>query len=557
MKKDNSDLSVPYWSVSVFQREDVPKEEEESEPTETQTAPSPKKALMSFQVSEGIPGTKKMNPSVLLKSVFVPAVGFQCDVCSQSFIRASELLKHKQSHEENPESLPTHETDPIEPVKIQELRFACNMCDQSFTTNHMLKRHKLRHVRDGRKCPWCGVLFCQRHNHVVFLPQSPSEQEPDADEPEPEVKEPEANETGAKEPVVNETEKNETEVNETEAKEPETNETEPKEPETNDETHPVSTTTQLQSSPKQDSSPASAAPQHLAKIINPLPPRSQRRILRETPVPELKNVSLHSLTPQNANSDLPVTRVQSPPPEDLKLPAYLRVFSPQHLTSVFFQVHRNYDYILEKARHRKVVKKEPCERADAPQNPQPALPPFAQSEVHIKRERIAYDMEIVLWLCGHSFESVYYVWNKEIIVSYRCYSRLSFLFLWSAHQTSVFGSSVSLFCFVFLSVLIKWLLLIMLLFIKTVPHTVSGKLIECIFFFFYEKMFSIHQGAFLAQVNIVFCIPCAFFDWFEWLTPNANKHIYTVKVLIINHTEMCCVKLYLFHCFSPCCLHWH
>uniref|UniRef100_A0A8C2XD16 C2H2-type domain-containing protein n=1 Tax=Cyclopterus lumpus TaxID=8103 RepID=A0A8C2XD16_CYCLU len=47
--------------------------------------------------------------------------------------------------------------------------FPCNMCDQSFTTSGNLKRHKLLHVKDGRKCPECGVLFCQLGGNPSLL----------------------------------------------------------------------------------------------------------------------------------------------------------------------------------------------------------------------------------------------------------------------------------------------------------------------------------------------------------------------------------------------------
>lgn len=370
-------------SASVFQKGALTKEEEatiesESEPTESQTTPRPKKALMSFRVPEGIPGIEKMNPTLRLKSVFKPAVGYICDLCSQSFTSSSKLLKHKQLHEGNSENLPTNETELKEPKQIQDPSFSCNMCDQSFTTTHMLKRHKLLHVRDGRKCPWCGVLFCLRHNHVLFLPQSQSEQDCNVDESEPEE---------PQEPQ--------------EPQEPEESE----EPETNDEAQSVLTKTQIQSFPVQVATPTSTAPVHLPVIINPLPQPSQGRFFLKTPIPGLRKLSLHSLKPQNGNADLPSRPVHSTPPKHLKLPTYLQVFSPQRLTSVFFQVQRNYNYILEKAKDHKdelvIIKRnkkkqQPCGETVIPQCPQPAVPQSAQSDVHIERERIAYDMEIVL-----------------------------------------------------------------------------------------------------------------------------------------------------------------
>lgn len=319
-----------------------------------------------------------MNPILLLKSVFKPAVGYLCDLCSQSFANTSQLLKHKEFHEDSSENLPTKETEIKEPKQIQEISFSCNMCDQSFATTHILKRHKLLHVRDGRKCPWCGVLFCQRHNHVVFLPQTQSEQECNGDKSESEESE-ELNES--KEPE--ESEKTEEPEESEELKEPDEPKEpeESKEPETNDKPHYVMTKTQTQDLPMHDDPPAT--PAHLPEIISLIPPPSQERNFKK--LPKLRKLSL-----------LPERHVQPPPPQHLKLPAYLQVFSPQRLTSVFLQVQRNYTYIMKKANNQKKLKKKTSGKIFIPQCPQPAVPPPAQSDVPFERERIAYDMEIVL-----------------------------------------------------------------------------------------------------------------------------------------------------------------
>lgn len=340
--------------MSVFQT--FPEEaaiESELEATESQPTSSPKKALASFKVPAGTSEMGKMIPTVLLKSVFKPASGFRCELCSQSFITAAQLVKHKQLHEENSKKLLAGH--------IQEPSFSCNMCGRSFATSHVLKRHKLQHVKDGRKCPLCGVLFCQLHNHVLFLPQSQSEQEPAVVEsPEP-----------------------------------------PEEPEANDEAEGIVTETQKQTFTEQVTSPSSPIPEPLPEIINPLPPPSHRRIFTEVPVPKLKKLSLHPQLPENARMDYPVKLVQPPPPQDLQLTSYLKVFAPQRLTSAFIQVERNYDYILEKARKAEdklvVVKDEPYEQTIVAPPAQPTVTPHAQRPVvHIKKERIAYDMEIVL-----------------------------------------------------------------------------------------------------------------------------------------------------------------
>lgn len=337
--------------MSVFQK--FPEEaaiESELEAAESQPTSSP----------AGIPEMGKMIPTVLLKSVFKPASGFQCELCSQSFITAAQLVKHKQLHKENSKKLLTGQTDFVESEHIQEPSFSCNMCSRSFTTSHILKRHKLLHVKDGRKCPLCGVLFCQLHNHVLFLPQSQSEQEPAVVEsPEP-----------------------------------------PEEPEANDEAESILTETQKQTITEQVTSPPSPIPKPLPEIINPLPPPSHRRIFTKVPLPKLKKLSLHPRLSENARMNYPVKFVQPPPPQDLQLTSYLKVFSPQHLTSAFIQVERNYDYILEKAKAEDklvVVKEEPYEQTIVSPPAQPTVSPRVQRPVvHIKKEIIAYDMEIVL-----------------------------------------------------------------------------------------------------------------------------------------------------------------
>lgn len=349
-----------WWSFfpSVFVFQTFPEEaaiESESEATESQPTSSPKKALTSFKVLAGIPEMGKMIPTVLLKPVFKPARGFQCELCSQSFITAAQLVKHKKLHEENSQKLLTGQTDFVEPKHIQEPSFSCNMCGRSFATSHILKRHKLLHVKDGRKCPLCGVLFCRLHNHVLFLPQSQSEQEPEP----------------------------------------------PEEPGANDEAESIVTETQKQTFTEQVASPPSPIPEPLPEIINPLPPPSHIRIFTEVPVPKLKKLSLHPQLSEKARMDYPVKFVQPPPPQDLQLTSYLKVFSPQHLTSAFIQVERNYDYILEKARKAEdnmvVVKEEPYEQTIVSPPAQPTVtPPVQRPVAHIKKERIAYDMEIVL-----------------------------------------------------------------------------------------------------------------------------------------------------------------
>ncbi|TKS76707.1 Zinc finger protein 271 [Collichthys lucidus] len=158
------------------------------------------KEQRTFKVPTGIPKLDHMIPVVLLKSVFVPGHGYRCELCNEHFPIASQLVKHKQLHEDEEEErsffcaicgkLFTSEADFTAHQRIHEHSFPCNMCDRSFTTSQQLKRHKLMHVKDGRKCKKCGVLFCQRHRHILFRPQpqtqessSESEEDSSADEP--------------------------------------------------------------------------------------------------------------------------------------------------------------------------------------------------------------------------------------------------------------------------------------------------------------------------------------------------------------------------------------
>ncbi|XP_074499626.1 uncharacterized protein LOC141772502 isoform X2 [Sebastes fasciatus] len=151
--------------------------ETETATIKSQTTSSPNKVSPSFKVPAGFTELHKRTPILLLKRIYVPGGGYQCEHCNQSFTNVSQLLKHKRLHEEESCSICemcgkifTSQDDLTEHQCVHEPSFPCNMCDRSFTTSHNLKRHKLLHVKDGRKCHTCGVLFCQRHNHVLFLP---------------------------------------------------------------------------------------------------------------------------------------------------------------------------------------------------------------------------------------------------------------------------------------------------------------------------------------------------------------------------------------------------
>ncbi|XP_076596154.1 uncharacterized protein LOC143326480 [Chaetodon auriga] len=358
-------------SPSVIKEEETLTEEAETEHEtrliKSETTSSPNKAPPSFKVPEGIPTLDKMSPFVLLKSVFTPPGEYRCEVCKQTFTDASQLVIHKQLHEEERVficeicgKLYSSQADFTEHQRVHEPSFPCNMCDRSFTTSHNLKRHKLLHVKDGRKCSKCGVLFCRRHNHIVFLPQSESAQDSFIIEPEDDLVE---------NPEVNQTAEQDCDPQNTTTVKPFLNTT------------------------AQTFLPATSNPGPLSKIHNDLPPASYRRILPNMPFPELKPLSVpHSRPPgpSDSRNNYPAAIIQPNLPQHPELPSSLKMFSPQYLTSALLQVTRNYDYILSKPTGvmKTVVKEEQCELS--------LTPPEERSVENIKKERIAYDLEIVL-----------------------------------------------------------------------------------------------------------------------------------------------------------------
>lgn len=301
--------------------------ETETETSDSPTASSPNKTPETVHKPAGILKLGKKFPSLVLKSVFAPASGYQCELCSHNFAHPSQLIKHKELHEAKvcgklftaPADFSAHQPPP-------KPSFPCNMCDRSYTTNHNLKRHKLRHVKDGRKCGKCGVIFCQLHNHVLYVPRVEPAQESDAAEPD---------------------------------------------------RFPGATVT-----------PAKTA---LPKTENPLPDASHTRVINKIPVPKLiKPLNLQVPWQSRVIYPDPIQPNLRQLPD---LPPALKLFSPQCLTSRLLQVERNYDYILgnKKPRDEKTVKEEPCEL--------PLIPPDEHERsaaAHIKRERTAYDLEIVL-----------------------------------------------------------------------------------------------------------------------------------------------------------------
>ncbi|XP_074536795.1 uncharacterized protein LOC141798831 [Halichoeres trimaculatus] len=295
-----------------------------------QTPLSPNKALPSFGGPASILKLDKKFAVVPLKPVFTPAQGYCCQVCIENFPTLSEFLNHEQEHhrkiqdQESCEQPLISQADFKKLQQVQEPSFPCNICDRSFASSHHLKRHKLLHVKDGRKCNICGVLFCQRHNHVLYLPQTETlvELEEDSSIMEPEIS------------LLEGQESNQI-------------------PNPDDKPLSTMTVTLLPTSP-QNSPSSSKFSRPLSKTRNPLPPPSHTNVLTEIPLPVLKKSSYAP----NQIANYSKGPVQPHFPQGIELPSSLQIFSPKFLTSPFFEVTRNYDYILSKQNDVKKIKEE-------------------------------------------------------------------------------------------------------------------------------------------------------------------------------------------------------
>ncbi|KAK2851740.1 hypothetical protein Q5P01_008016 [Channa striata] len=328
-------------------------------PKEAEGMSSPNKTSPSFKELADNPDLDKINPVVLLKPIVSPTGGFQCEVCNQKVSSLSELVKHKQIHKDEDKSFIceicrkcfTSQADFIEHQRdhTDQPSFSCNMCDRSFTTNCNLKRHKLLHVRDGRKCRMCGVLFCRRHNHVVFKPHV----EPVSDSEE--------ESSSVEQQNVDSILMSETSL----LKE-----------------------CPLKLVPKTNTTPTSAT--HTG-IFSEIPaPKLLETLTLDRPPPPVPIYPRTSGTCSQFKASLPsypAAVIQPAPPQHLELPGSLKMFSPQFLTSALLEVKRNYEYILSKPGKAKkvIVKEEQCE-----------VPLISPGDHKVKKERTAYDMEITL-----------------------------------------------------------------------------------------------------------------------------------------------------------------
>ncbi|CAK6963866.1 zinc finger protein 271-like isoform X1 [Scomber scombrus] len=357
--------------------------ERETSTTEAKTlqlTPSPKKTSPSFKLPAGLPKLCNMNPFVLLKPLIMPLSEYQCEQCNDKFTSVSQLTEHKQQHEEE-KSVPceicgtSFSSQALftehQCVHAEKPSFACNMCHRTFYSNHNLKRHKLLHVRDGRKCSKCGVLFCRRHNHILFVPQAEPTTESEQD----------------------------CSIVETENLMPENDVLEKVEPSQTDDV-----ADDAQSSQTVATTTTTTTSEPLPKNYKTSPPVLPTNILTEVPFPMLIKPFRSSLPllPRSTSfqfkppvpPDYPAVFIQPHLPQHPELPYSLRVFSPQCLTSALLEVKRNYKYICNKevkAKEKEMV------HVKVEQSETPLISPVKQrSREKVKKERTAYDLEIVL-----------------------------------------------------------------------------------------------------------------------------------------------------------------
>lgn len=287
---------------------------------------------MCSQEPDGTSDLQAKIPTLCLRSVFAPLAGYLCELCSQTFSHASELVKHRQLHE-NPVSCEVGENIPTEqgelPKHVPEPSFPCNMCDRYFTTNQSLKRHKLLHVKDGRRCPKCGQIFCQLHNHILYVPLPKNEQNSTTDESSSEDTDL-SSESSSDDSVPGESDSF---TDESGCK--------------RDSLEDASLLEEPEHDPESSAVESVAEPEPLSGTQNPLPPASHLQIPTEIPLLKLKRVRKPQVS-RYFRDDYPTDYVQLHLPRRPQLPPSLKVFSPQCLTSALLEVRRNYEYIIKK-----------------------------------------------------------------------------------------------------------------------------------------------------------------------------------------------------------------
>ncbi|KAM4736735.1 uncharacterized protein FYW61_004400 [Anableps anableps] len=317
---------------------------------------------LSPQKPLGVLKLDKMNPVVLLKPLVLPQGSYRVDLSNQTF---SAVLPKEQSEETD-----TSQTGLTESHLItrDQLSFPCNMCDRTFTTSHYLKRHKLLHVRDVRKCLRCGVLFCRRHNHVLFQTRT---------EPLPESEE---SSSSSEDELLD-------------------NNVNTKKEKTSKVTEMPDNALSMQTDTPPDSPALSNSlllkTSNLTDIRKPLLVSVKPAAVPSPPSPisRFPNNQGTVFQIKPLLSDISPALIQPNLPQQPQLPPSLKMFSSQHLTSALLDVQRNYEYILSKPK--KVVVKV----KEEPEEPVQICPVVQLVEQPVKQvifEKIAYDLEMVI-----------------------------------------------------------------------------------------------------------------------------------------------------------------
>lgn len=332
----------PYVLMKVLQTQSTPSMPQGGETLtkepETETTPVKCEASPSVHAPAGMPKLDK-SLIVLLKHIYVPASGYRCEQCDESFPETPQLMKHKRLHDEEISvvcekcgTFFASQPDLIEHQCVPEPSLPCNVCDRTFTTSYNLKRHKLLHVKDGRKCPTCSVLFCQRHNHILYRPSAPTiteyEEDPATAKPKKAQRSlmPETRLLVLPEPSQNADLDPDALSNKTVLP------------------GPLSTTRKTPASPATISS----------EIHVPVFPKAPSASGPPPLLPEISREPKSSKKPPDLSwsrllrPNRPETFVQPLLPKHSELPPSLKIFSPLYLRSALLEVTRNYEYILSK-----------------------------------------------------------------------------------------------------------------------------------------------------------------------------------------------------------------
>ncbi|XP_077425684.1 uncharacterized protein LOC144054277 [Vanacampus margaritifer] len=310
----------------------------------------------------------KNSPVVLLKHIVAPTGAYLCELCNENFSTVAQLVKHKLEHEgqRSPIGGDVQEKIPAGVLaEPDEPSFPCNICDRTFNDRHRLKRHKLLHMRDVRKCQTCGVLFCQQHRRALLVAQPVITSECDdvcsaseCDDVCPVTKSGYVLEPGE---VVKPLE----------------------------DFHTSWAFIPLLGNPTfQNGEPQASASDSEPQLLDEMPPPHPTPFIHIRPKTKPSDVSASEA--QKAEKSEALRRAR--PHQSPKLPPALRMFSPQFLTSAFFEVQRNYEYILGKGPDVPIeidVKIEPRETV-------PDLPADVPDEEPEVKEPTAFDLQIVL-----------------------------------------------------------------------------------------------------------------------------------------------------------------